>query len=1305
MFINIMTSTAYVPGGSEGTGIDFETFDTGYDDENANEYFDVGKMFGEIVEEKIEKIDDGHELELSQSEILLRDWMRQEGFGDHHIKVFDNWISGSAHANIYGKMLKFRDSRVVCFENLKILQPRYTRDSKVLPLTPKMAREQGVTYGCDWHVDVVLRKDNCNGEELDRRTGICIGTVPVMLKSRNCYLHKKSARELALMGEDPKDPGGYFVVAGVEKVVLLQEQLSVNKIFLMKMQAKEPTVARLTANTVKGTALIELALDKKTQKLVKIRLPSMKMSKPGAKKPEKYKSINVLRIFRIYGIKTLQEIKDLIGLFIKPEYVKKSLLKLTRNYVDFEILKDDIKIITDKMDKSKLSENDKIAEVKRILDNDLFPHLKDLPGPDNETVKDREDRIAQGKIYLLAIMVARYIEHLAGFRPLDDRDKWGNKRLEGGGRMKEQLLRNAWRKIIGIAQAAIESGSVKDLSGVVEKLRSSVITDTFHDSFITSHWGVKGSKAKNNVAQTLVRDSVVATFAHINTVDVRISRTDRQPNLRLVQNSQWGFIDATSTPEGENAGIVKNLSITAKVSLNRSDRDIIRFLIGDEAKQFKQRVFLDPSLREEYPDKLIANGKFLGWCNGEETRNFLISLRRDGTLPFDMSVIQEEDWLYIDIGPSRLVRPLLIVSPNQRLAIDELGLRGKSNHTLVTSGAVEYISAWEQEYIKLATSVDVIEERLRNIESAKESYRMALADRDAIISGVDIEVDDNDGNKVIMTLDEAERRVIDEKEALDKISKTLPYTHCELDPQAVLGVAANLIIWPEHNPAPRNTYQVGMSKQALGIFHANHLNRMGDVKTKILAFPNRPVVESLMYNIIGLDERGPGENIETCFFPFPFTEEDSFAVKKEFLDNGGFRIIRYLTYKTIVKRAGDVAEHLARPERMPGEPENRYKYIQQAEPDSPLNGLPSLGAILRQGDCVIGKIQQISITKEIRNESVFLRVGDEGIVEKVQVSSDGKTIYVTVKLRIMRVPEEGDKFAPRNAQKGTVGIVVSDIDMPMTKQGIIPDIIVNPHCIPSRMTMSYLMELLASKHGAMRGIHVNGGPHKPFEFSKYRNTMLEYGLHQFGYEKMRSGTSGKDLVDDEIYCGPVFFQALKHHVKDKYQARGTGQVKPMTRQPPKGRGSAGGLRFGEMERDAIISHGASSFLRERLMLVSDGYQTAYCKTCGTFAIFDENTKSYKRCRMCKDLNPGKCTTPYSYKLLIHLLAAAGIKLSPEFMTSQEYMDKIFAREHGTLGDYTLDDIRNQLLEADQPLGDEIEADEMDLVDTDFAEVY
>lgn len=1775
------------------------------------------------------------ELEITESGKLLNNHIKFKGFNLHSREGYDNWINDTAKANITGRTLIMKDKKYVMFSAPTIMKPRYTRDGKTLELTPKLARDQQVTYGSDWHVDVELR-DRIDGPAIDTRKNICIGTVPTMVGSIKCNNRGKSAREKALLGEDPDDPEGYFIIKGVEKTVLLQELLMINKMFLMDMGGKTGKVARMTVNTPRGTALIEIILDKKTKSIFKMKFPSMRNQKQSSKtsgKPEqKYKSLNVLRIYRLLGVTKIEEIENLISMFIKPERVLRSMEELSNTRIQFLSTTDDIDIVAAKIGKSELSEQEKYAEIMRIFDNDLFPHVDQLQGKDGESVRNRKNRIKRAKLYLLSIMIARFLEHKAGYRKLDNRDSWSNKRVQGAGRLMEQLFRNIWRKILSTIQGEIEDGNVTNLDGIVEKLRTSLVTDTFHDSFITSNWGVKGTHPKNNIAQTLYRDSIIATHAHLATIDVAVSRTDKSQGPRLVDGSQYGFIDSVSTPEGENAGILKNLCITAEVSVEKTDDQIIRYLIGDDGKSLPSFVSNSINNDKNRSDKVMVNGKFLGWCAGDETKNFLLSKRRSGELPYDMSIIKEDDWLYVDLSPSRLLRPLLIVNDNQKLILDELNLRNENSEVHLKNGALEYISPWEQEYIKVAPTVNDIQERLYIFEKAEKLVRESAANLVAISNGQQVfiskmqeapiksdlpskldkklgirvrvleHIEEPKEIQVPLSVEEAAKIYEQAKKDLDKLYQTnKPYTHCELDPKAILGLASGLIPYLDSNQAPRNTYQVAMGKQALGNFHPNHLNRMGDGKTKTLFYSTRAVVETDLYSVIGLDTKGQGQNVKQGFMAFPFTEEDAFVFKKEFIDSGGFRIYKYLTYKTIVKHSGDAVEKLDKPMIKYGEPEDRYKYIQQFGKDDPNNGLPMIGAPLRAGDCIIGKIQHIPATNEVRNESVVLRVGDEGVVEKVLVTSDNKTTTVTVKLRLMRVPQEGDKFAPRNAQKGTIGLVMPEIDMPRNESGIALDIIANTHCftpdthvllkngmsrclidtkynggdkvwswdrdtstfvesttmgyeskgtrevmtltlsdgrsirctpehkipvlqyvngksvynkveiqevdstmkvyagidgvldhpteeesriekvwsleigdfyfsmenpddrdkalsfarllglictdgcvsetkdgnmkgnivvgtfidantvlddlesiigrryaitshysekggntlavglgakfaralstldgmcvgrrtnqtqqwptflsqencpksiireflgglfggdgwspylitnkqdgkgtvtfnppaisqsaspelsdelvakmnviasllekvgvsgasveppkhynhgnsdmvtctlqlkrgvefgekvgfrycvqkmyrlaayqsymrylsnvkrqndyvvrrasemydnkecgrslkvalenarkelfatevpfneyysnatldqvknrrrpersdkllkwdytriedaekylrkigayhwfrtedgkggadyiikqkdnsmpyflldfhskritsteevfdigidvthtltafgvaisncIPSRMTLSYMKEVHDAKPAALRCEHVNASAFSTFNLDKNRATLIKYGLDPLGDEIFYSGTSGA-RIPTPIYSGPVFFQALKHHVKDKTQVRSTGQVKPTTRQPPKGRGNKGGLRFGEMERDAVISHGCSSFLMERLMLVSDGYPTVFCGTCGCFAVVDPSTSWYKPCRLCDDdQNFGRRTIPYAYKFLVHLLGALGINLRPGFVKPEEYIENIFAKQEKA--NATLDDINSELMEA------------------------
>jgi DNA-directed RNA polymerase beta subunit len=1264
--------------------------------------------------------DNNNELKLSKSGEILKKYLSYEDCVEHHIYVYNNWVTNRIKKTITDRIIALSNNRELSFENLIFKEDEI--------LTPQYARENGLTYGRDWYVDIVLTDKNLPRDNLNyiQKHTIKIGRIPTMLKTIHCKLRDKNDEQLIALGEDPKDPGGYFIVSGVEKVVLLQEMLILNKIYIMDIDEGRQPLVRINSSTARGTPITDLGLKRKEPKTMKIRFSSLRSKKD--KNDKKYRSVNVLRIFGYYGFNDINVIKSKIRQFIRPEIADKAMLKLSLTIVDYIATnKNDVKVIYDKMN---LPDNDNEIEMRKevdkLLDTDLFQHIGMviLDGDKDEDVKNR---IKDNKLNLLSIMIAQFLEHLAGFRPLSDRDSWSNKRIEGGGRMMESLFRNAWRNILNRLKGELDVNNL--FKNYTFKTITDIIPDIFRDSFITSNWGIKGKQVKNNVAQTLYRDNIIATYAHINTVDVGISRTDRQQKLRMVQNTQWGFIDPVSTPEGETVGIIKNLSLTARVSIEQSDDIIIRSLLNNT--QFNEKIVINNEffafsdetifnleqvkelINEEQTfdfmdklelndkilgwcdsekfktyfinnkyikfiysdntilnDKLMVNGKFLGWCNGQYTNKYLLYERRRGCFPNDMSIIKEHDWLYVDISASRLIRPVLIVDEiTQNLIFDNNDSIGKTPHEWLSSGAMEYISAWEQEYVKIAPTKEDIQKRNEIIEGWSKDFL-------DLLSVFDIKFTDNDrklydlllkkfniyklsSNHLIAILNEISKLLNNDDNIniniillIKNLKSNRPYTHCEIDPQVILGIASSLIPWPDHNQAPRNTYQVSMGKQALGIYHSNHQERF-DGTVKVLALANRPLVETEMYKMIGLDERGQGENVTVAFMAFPYTEEDAFIFKKEFLDNGGFRIYKYFTYKTICR----TGEELKKSSSKKDDP--LYKYIES-------NGLPKIGSPLKSGDCVISKFINPDKSTEI-NESVFLRIGETGIVDKVLVSTDSKNTTVTVKLRVMRIPQEGDKFAPRNAQKGTIGLVMSDIDMPFTSNGIVPDIIINPHCIPSRMTMSYPMELLASKHAAMRATRINGSAFKPFEINTYKETLNQYNMDEYGYEKMLSGTSGEYLgtetadgtpLPNDIYMGPVYFQALKHHVQDKIQARGTGFVRPMTRQPLKGRGNRGGLRFGEMERDAAISHGASAFLRERLMLVSDKYETVFCKNCGIFARHLENENVYT-CDLCPNKSFGKCIIPYAYKYLIHLLGGIGINLCPEFISSDEYADKIF----------------------------------------------
>ena len=951
--------------------------------------------------------------------------------------------------------------------------------------------------------------------------------------------------------------------------------------------------SKLTANTNGGTVVMEISENVSNNNIIEMLVPGMKP--PKSNEP---KSFNVLRIFRLFAQFEQERLNDLgeepnelsilddpdnikryISRFIKndPNIRKKSILKLNRTLMDFSLLSNDRLIISKNMDR-KPDDGVTDDEIRKIFSTNIYPHLNNLIAINGESKVDHEIRIIMSKLNLLAIMTSRLLEHLAGFRDLDDRDSWSNKRVEGAGRLMETLFRLSWKKTLEIAQGHIKDTPRKDdldkfqfvTTGINQ---STIVTCTFRDSFISGKWGMKGTNLKDAVAQPLNRDGMVATLAHVNAVDVAISRTDIHYILRLVQMGQFGFISAFFTPEGKGCGLLKNTCILSKLSVGRDDTNIIRHLLGDRDEdgedeiRIKRLVALTykESIERNLKDKIIVGAKFIGWGDGETIKSDLIARRRSGEFYYDMSVIKEDDYVYVDISPSRLIRPLLLVNPKSQdvnhsknepfLMIDLKKKRKAPNHELIVEGCMEYVSPWEQEYIKLAMSVDRNTDRWEAINKSRQALIKEKLLHNIVSFSKNKIFTSTDGTEV--DIREANNRIEQAFEIYNKATSTRLFTHCEIDPLDLGDIAASLIPWPDHNQAPRNTYQVSMGKQALGTYHSNHINRMTDGNTKILAFPQRPLVETDMYGVIGLDMNGPGENVNQQFLSVPFNEEDSFVMKREFFDIGGLRMYKYITYKTIINNSNEHwDEQLGKPPLTKDDDDHKHKYRYMSD-----NGLPMIGAPMREGDYIIGKIlrPKKDKTQAPKSDSVVVRIGDEGVVEKVSISSNSLKTVVIVKMRVMRVPQEGDKYAPRNAQKGTVGLVVSDVDLQYGLRGTTADVTANSHSLPSRMTMAYSQEIHAAKAAAMVGTHINAGAHNLYDMNKYRNDLKRYGLHEFAYEEMRSGTTG-NYLEALVSSGPVFFQALRHHVKDKIQARGIGQVNPQTRQPLRGRTNHGGLR-------------------------------------------------------------------------------------------------------------------------------------------------
>ena len=470
----------------------------------------------------------------------------------------------------------------------------------------------------------------------------------------------------------------------------------------------------------------------------------------------------------------------------------------------------------------------------------------------------------------------------------------------------------------------------------------------------------------------------------------------------------------------------------------------------------------------------------------------------------------------------------------------------------------------------------------------------------------------------------------------NEITKDINYL--EIHPSMMLSVCSSIIPYPDHTQSPRNTYQSAMGKQAIGIYSTANNLRV-DTSVHQLLYPQKPLVYTSPSEAMNMCDMGSGMNVVVAICCYTgFNQEDSVIINKAAVDKGLFRSYVYKTISTIEKKINNSSFEVIRvPDVNIRNNMNCYSKLDK-------DGLIKVGERVTTGDVIIGKVLNINKNGTITGKdiSVSLKQGESGIIDKVikTTTNDGYRL-IKIKIRSLRIPEVGDKFASRAAQKGTCGMIFNQEDMPFTNSGIVPDIIINAHCIPSRMTINQLLECIGAKSGVI------GGKFRDCTaFSKGSTGIIDYlqkelkscGFNDDGNEIMYNGFTG-ERFQTQIFIGPTYYQRLKHLVKDKIHARDRGNVQSLTRQPLEGRSRDGGLRFGEMERDCMISHGVSTFLKERLFDMSDPYNISVCKKCNNI-IAGEDT-----CHVCKSFEISNKNVPYATKLLFQEIMALGIKLS------------------------------------------------------------
>jgi DNA-directed RNA polymerase II subunit RPB2 len=1113
---------------------------------------------------------------------------------------------------------------------------------------PNEARLRNMTYGFTIHYDIVMKVriliDNQDGsedkskftlhEEIINFEKVYLGKFPIMLQSNMCLLQGINREARLNMGECRNDNGGYFIIDGNEKVIVSQEGRGDNLLYVLKdvndIYSFAAEIKSVSEDAAKPKRTLSVRVVKES--------PSQSNNHIVVNIPQVRKPVPLFIVFRALGV-----ISD-------KEIIQTCLLDMDKheNIIDLFIpsIHDAGNIFTQQAAISFISSLTKGKtnyHTLQILMNYFLPHVGELN--------------FKTKALFLGYIVKRLLGVYTGQEKPTDRDSYEFKRISVSGKLIHDLFGEYYKLQLDNIYLKIDFEYLYEKNKLLykntdfsklflnnkEKFFNERIVEVGFRKAFKGNWGATAHTKRPGVCQELNRLSFWGFLCHLRKTNLYIGSDGAKVIApRLLSCTQYGLLCPLHSPDGGNIGLHKHLSTSTIITKGCSGRPYIKYL-----RKLNVKLLEECSLTYmKHTTKVFINGSWIG-CTSDPIKitNIIKCHRRNGMINIYTSVAfnikMNEISICTDAG--RPMRPLFYLMNGEISFERENVLAAYENDSITWKNITTGFNNQSKDALLDECIINITE---KTVESLIKN------------SSVVDYLDTPETNTILLAHSEDKRE--------DYIKKKV--THCEIHPSLILGLMANQIIYPENNPYPRDAFSCGQSKQAVSLYNSNYQSRF-DKTSFVLNYGQIPLTKSRYLKYATNEEHTYGENAIVAVMCYSgFNVEDAVIINEASLKRGLFRTTYYNTYQAFeeTEKMGSITVE----KKFMNVIDNNVVGLKAGYEYNQLDkhsGIIKENTIVTEKSVIIGMgINSISEVDTYIDDSVYAKKGQVGVVDKsfMTEGEEGKRI-AKVRIRGERIPQIGDKFCSRAGQKGTVGIVMRECDMPCTADGIRPDIIVNPHAMPSRMTIGHLVETLTSKTACLYGgfgdctAFTNKGP----KTKQYGEMLTKQGYHSSGNQILYNGMTGEQL-ETEIYFGPTYYLRLKHMPKDKINYRARGPRTALTRQTVQGRANNGGLRIGEMDRDCLIAHGMSGFVQESMMVRGDQFYMAICNKTGCVAVYNETNNIFLSPmadgpvrfvgNLVDDLNIINVSkygrdfsiiaVPYAFKLLMQELQTMNIKM-------------------------------------------------------------